>query len=149
MTEIYLRGTACEEAKYTGTDEARPGVVLEIDFAGSTKEVFAAKPYGRANDGDPPHGPAYLLMIDYLQGKTEADAVKNGERAFMRLLEHGAVVHVLLKANTGVTKGQALTVEKNTGKVKPASGSEAWKPFVALETKPASTEDQYVAAIVE
>lgn len=124
----------------------KPGTVMQVDPTVALKGGrFTYKVYDRAADGDRPLGTHWILLHDYLQGKTVSDAYAAGDRCFLYAPQRGDELNVLLADVSGTADahaaGEELMVDDGTGKLVATTGTPQENVAVLLEAVAAPTAD--------
>jgi hypothetical protein len=115
-----------------------PGQIVQRDPSVALQGgAHTFKIYSRGADGDPPTGGAYIVIENYLLGKTMNDSYAAGERFFWYKLENGDEINGLLLNIAGTADDHALDeklmLDDTTGK------------FIASD----STKQKEVAQLLE
>lgn len=144
------KGRFCEGVGTTG-ETYYPGMVVQRDPTASMQNgrpVF--KLYNRDADGNRPAGAHWIVLEDYLQGKTVSDSLSgiNGDRLFLYAPLPGDELNLLYENVAGtaddVAAGDLLIVNDGTGKFIVTTGSPECEPAMALEAVTDPTADTLV-----
>lgn len=105
-----------------------PGMVVQRDASVALSGgVHTYKIYDRDADGDQPAGAFWVVMENYLLGKTTADSYAAGERCFFYSPVAGEELNLLLLNIAGTADdhalGEILMVDDGTGKLIVTTGS--------------------------
>lgn len=132
---------------YVGAGETHyPGMIVQIDPTVALKGGrHTYKLYAPGVDGENPLGPLWVVLPDYLQGKTHLDSTAAGLREFLYSPANGEELNCLVKNLAGTADdhavGEKLMVDHGTGLLIPTTGSPENEPFVLLETITDPTAD--------
>lgn len=120
---------------------AYPGTIMQIQPAtGLVGGRHTFELYNADVDGGRPKGPYYVLMEDYLQGKTPSVAYAAGDRIFLYTPIAGEEVNLLFgdiagtAATSDVTKGDMLIVNDGDGMMLVSTGTPETEVAQAMET---------------
>lgn len=124
---VYVEGTA--------EGSVSPGEAIAIDAA--VEPVSGRHTWQAASVGDA-DGARALICIAYnsgLDGKTNADAVADGERVYGYCPNPGEELNVLVKASVGALAiGDLLIQEAASGQFIATTGTPEQEPFQVMET---------------
>ena len=103
------------------------------------------KLYAPGTDGEQPKGAFWVVLPDFLSGKTASDSFAAGERLFLYSPQAGEELNLLLKniAGTGDdhTKGEMLVADTGTGMLIATTGTPETEVAQLLETITDPTAD--------
>lgn len=124
----------------------KPGTIVQRDATVALKGGrHTYKIYNRDADGNLPQGPYYVLMEDYLQGKTPSDAYAEGERCFLYCPLAGDELNLIVGNIAGTADdhalGEILMVDDGTGKLIVTTGTPESEVAVLLEAITDPTAD--------
>lgn len=124
----------------------KPGTILQLDASVAVqggRHTF--KIYDRDADGDRPAGPFWVLLEDFLQGKTMSDAYAAGDRCFLYAPLPGDELNLLYANLSGTADDHALgeigMVDDSTGKIIITTGTVETEVCIILETVTDPTAD--------
>lgn len=145
IVTAFPQGTFTEGYIATG-ETPKPGTILQIDPTVALRGGrHTYKIYNRDADGDNPAGGYWVLLHDYLQGKTATDAYAAEDRCFLYNPMAGEEMNLLVLNIAGTADdhalGEILMVDDGTGKLIATTGTPEDEVAVLLEAITDPTAD--------
>ena len=147
--KVFLNGVVTDRREIEGildvnSQTVYPGTIMTMKLAtAAVQGKFTYQPYNRDADGN--NAMMFVLLEDYLQGKTIADAYTDGARIRMVVPLPGDEFLLRFGNASGtaddVAIGAMLIADDGTGEVIPTTGSPEYECAIALETLTDPTAD--------
>lgn len=127
----------------------KPGTICErLPSTALVGGRFTYRVYQPGTDGEQPKGAFWVLLADWMQGKSATDAYAAGDRGFFYSPEPGDELNLLLANIAGTADdhaiGEMLMVDTGTGKLIATTGSPETEVAQLQETVTDPTADQLV-----
>lgn len=107
-----------------------PGMIVIKDPTVALRQGrHTYKIYDVAADGDPPPGPFYVVLNDYLRGDLVTTSYAAGERCFLYIPQMGDELNLLISNLSGTADdhaaGEGLMLDDGTGELIATTGAQA------------------------
>ena len=129
----------------------KPGILMQLDVSeAAVGGRFTYEAYAPGTDGIR-SGPLFILLEDYLQGKTMDTAYADGDKCFLYVPYPGEELNILVGdvAGTGDDHavGDLMIPNTSDGKWIATTGTPEWEPFMLLEAATDPTADALMRAM--